>query len=97
MLKVSTGFSQFWPTLGVVVGYFLSFSFYALSLKLLPLSVVYTIWSGLGTVLTIFIGYWIWSEPISFLKGFGIILIIIGVVMLSIEDSSIANDLKEEY
>ena len=87
MLKATKGFKKFLPPLGVVFGY--SFSFYALSLSLktLPIGVAYAIWAGLGTALTAVIGITIYKENFDIKKFFGLVLIISGVILLSVDGS----------
>jgi len=63
MLKVSAGFTRFFPTIGVIVGYVLSFYLLSLALKGIPLSVAYAIWSGIGLVLTALISiFFLWTK-----------------------------------
>jgi small multidrug resistance pump len=47
-LKASEGFSRFWPSLIVALGYITSFYFLSLTLKTVPVGVTYAIWSGIG-------------------------------------------------
>ena len=50
-LQASAQFTRLWPSVLVVVAYGLSFYFMALTLKVMPVGIVYAIWSGLGIVL----------------------------------------------
>lgn len=52
MLKLSDGFTKILPTVGVAVGFIVSFYFLSLALKTMPLGTAYAIWAGLGLVLT---------------------------------------------
>lgn len=83
MLKMSEGFSILLPSIGVAVGYGCSFYFFSLCLRTIPLSLAYAIWSGVGTVLTAFIGIIVWGEVVTAFKVFGILLIIGGVILLN--------------
>lgn len=94
MLKVSDGFTVWLPSILVVIGYILSFYVFSLSLKFIPLSLGYAIWSGLGTAFTTFIGIIIWDELINLLSIIGIILIIGGVISLNSGDSKSVKELK---
>lgn len=49
-LKPSEGFTKLIPSLIVVVGYGLSFYFFALVLKTIPVGVAYAMWSACGIV-----------------------------------------------
>ena len=71
------------PSLGAIVGYGLSFYFLGLTLKAIPLSLAYAIWSGVGTALTTLVSVVLWGEVLSVLKIIGILLIISGVVVLN--------------
>lgn len=83
MLKLSEGFTVLFPSIGVIIGYIASFLFLGLSLKEIPLSNAYAIWSGLGTALTAIVGIVIFHEEISLLKVFALVLIIYGVMLLN--------------
>ena len=81
-LKGTAGFTKFWPSVGVVLGYAAAFYFLALTLKYVPLGVTYAIWSGVGTALTAIIGVLFWNEKLSLIGVAGILLIIAGVILL---------------
>lgn len=87
MLKLSEGFTNMFPSFGVIVGYGLSFYFLSLCLKTVPLSLAYAIWSGLGTALTALIGVLLWQDPISIISMVGLVFIIGGVVLLNTSKS----------
>jgi multidrug resistance protein EbrB len=83
LLKLSDGMTVLLPSLGVAVGYGLAFYFLSLSLKMIPLSLAYAIWSGVGTALTALIGVVFWGEVLTILMLVGIVFIIGGVVLLN--------------
>jgi multidrug resistance protein EbrB len=82
MLKLSEGFTHVLPSLGVAVGFGLAFYLMSVSLRTIPLSTAYAIWSGVGTVLTALIGVLIWKDPLSLMSVLGIVMIVGGVVLL---------------
>lgn len=84
MLKIANGFKRLLPTFGVIVGYSLAFYSLSLSLKTLPLGIAYAIWAGVGTALTATVGVTIYKETFTIKKGFGLVLIISGVVLLNV-------------
>lgn len=88
MLKMSDGFTILLPSVGVVVGYGLSFYFLGLTLKTLPLSLAYAIWAGVGTLLTLLVSVVLWSEVLSILKITGLLLVVSGVVVLNTSKSN---------
>jgi multidrug resistance protein EbrB len=83
LLKLSDGMTVLLPSLGVAVGYGLAFYLLSLSLKTIPLSLAYAIWSGVGTALTALIGVVFWGEVLTVLMLVGIVFIIGGVVLLN--------------
>ncbi|MBD7968056.1 DMT family transporter [Paenibacillus gallinarum] len=88
MLKLSDGFSNLLPALGLIIGMGLAFYFLSLSLKTIPLSLAYAVWSGVGTALTALIGVLLWNDPFGILTGVGLLLIIGGVVILNTSNAS---------
>ena len=66
----------------IFVFYALSFALNTLVIRVLGLSVVYGVWSGVGTVLTALIGVYYFREPATAIKLVSIGLIIIGVMGL---------------
>jgi multidrug resistance protein EbrB len=83
MLKMSEGFTIFLPSIGVIIGYGLSFYCFSLCLRIIPLGLAYAIWSGVGTALTTIIGIFVWGDLFNTLTLAGILLIIGGVVLLN--------------
>lgn len=83
-LKVSDGFSRLLPSLIVVAGYSCSFILLSFTLKHIPVSVAYAVWAGLGTALIAVVGVVGLSEPMTAVKGVGIMLIIGGTVALNL-------------
>ncbi|WP_285767030.1 multidrug efflux SMR transporter [Peribacillus sp. SI8-4] len=88
MLKISDGFTHLFPTLGVMIGFGTAFYCLSLSLKTIPLSLAYAIWSGIGTALTALIGVLLWNEPFSTITLGGLILIVGGVALLNSSHTS---------
>ena len=83
MLKMSEGFTRLWPSLIVLCGYGLAFYALSLSLKSIPLSVAYAIWSGVDTALTAAIGILVWKEAFTLQTFLGLSAIIFGVILLN--------------
>lgn len=91
-LKMSDGFTRLVPSITVVIGYAASFYLLSLALKYLPLGTAYAIWSGLGTALTVVVGIILWQESITPLRMFAIAVIIAGVVLLNVADTTAARE-----
>jgi small multidrug resistance pump len=83
-LKFSEGFTKLGPSIVVVLGYGASFYLLSLSLKVMPIGLVYAIWSGIGIVLTVIIGMVFWREPLDWARGLGIFLILCGVLVINL-------------
>ena len=84
-LRASEGFTRLWPSVGVVVGYGVSFVALSLALKQgLGLGPAYAIWSGAGTALITIVGLIVIGDRISLLAYAGIALIIAGVVLVNL-------------
>jgi small multidrug resistance pump len=82
-LKLSDGFTRPIAGLVVVAGYGVSFYALSISLRTIPLGVVYAVWSGIGTAAIVLIGFVLFREMLDAVKVAGIGLIIVGVVMLN--------------
>lgn len=82
-LKLSDGFTRPLPVVAVVAGYGLSFYALSITLRTIPLGVVYAIWSGVGTAAVVVIGLFLFNEVLDAVKVAGIGLIIAGVVVLN--------------
>ncbi|QSZ66802.1 multidrug efflux SMR transporter [Methanofollis aquaemaris] len=83
-LKLSNGFTQPLPSLGVVAGYATSFWLLSLVLKELDVGVTYAVWAGLGTALVAVIGFLVFKESFTLFKAVSVLLIVVGVVGLNL-------------
>ena len=66
-LQASQQFTRFWPSVIVVLAYAISFYLLALTLRYMPVGVVYAIWSGLGIVFIAAMGYVIFGQTLDLL------------------------------
>ena len=81
-LKMSDGFTRPLPSVVVVFGYGMSFYLLALVLKVIPVAIVYGMWSGCGIALIALIGWLVFEQPLSWVGASGLGLIVIGTVVL---------------
>jgi small multidrug resistance pump len=81
-MRLSEGFTRMTPSVLIFVFYALSFAANTFVIRTLGLSVVYAVWSGVGTVLTALIGFLYFKEPATALKLASTGLIVIGVMGL---------------
>ena len=81
-MRLAEGFTRLTPSVMIFVFYAASFALNTLVIRTLGLSVVYGVWSGVGTVLTALIGIYYFKEPATAVKLVSIGLIVIGVMGL---------------
>jgi quaternary ammonium compound-resistance protein SugE len=81
-LKYSNGFTRFWPSVLTAISMAISVWLLSLSLKVLPVGVAYTVWTGIGAVCSVILGIILFNESRDMLKIIFILLIIIGLVGL---------------
>jgi small multidrug resistance pump len=82
-LKLSDGFTKVLPGIVVAVGYGVAFYCLSLSLKTISIGVAYAIWSGVGIVLTIAVGVFLWRESVDVAQIIGSTLIVGGVLVIN--------------
>ena len=82
-LKASEGFTRLWPSLLVVLGYAGAFYLLSLTLRSLPVGLVYAVWSGAGVVLITLAGWLLFGQKLDAPAFVGIALISAGVVVLN--------------
>lgn len=90
-LKSSDGFSRFWPSVIVVIGYGIAFYCLALTLKVIPMGVVYAIWSGIGIVLITLVGWLLFGQKLDLPALLGIGLIAAGVVVMNVFSKAVGH------
>jgi len=90
-LKTSDGFSKWLPSAVVILGYGVAFYFLSLTLRMIPMGIVYAIWSGVGIVLISGVGWMWYGEKLGLPEMVGIALIVFGVVLLNVSSKSVAH------
>ncbi len=83
-LKMSYGMTRLGPGLVVVVGYGSAFWLLSLTLKVMPVGLVYAIWSALGIAGIKAIGVVLFKESFDLLAIVGTALVIAGVLTLTL-------------
>ena len=79
------------PSLLVVVGYIAAFYFMSLTLKTMPVGVVYAIWSGVGIALIALIAWVFFGQTLDTPAIIGLLLIVVGVIVLSLFSKATAH------
>jgi small multidrug resistance pump len=83
-LRASNGFSRLVPSTIVVVGYALAFYGLSLTLKSIPVGIVYAVWSGVGIVLITLVAMALYRQVPDLPAVLGLGLILAGVVVLNL-------------
>ena len=81
-LKMSHGFTRLYPSLVVVIGYSVAFWLMGISLKTLPVSILYSLWAGLGILGIALIGVFYFKEAFTIWHFLGTFLIVVGIIIL---------------
>lgn len=90
-MQASQQFTRLWPSVLVVLGYAISFYFMALTLRYMPVGIVYALWSGLGIILIALIGYAVFGQKLDFPAITGLGLIISGIVVIQLFSNTTAH------
>ena len=83
-LRASDGFSRLLPSALVVLGYGLAFYCLSLTLRSIPVGIVYAVWSGAGIVLITLVALVLYRQVPDVPAIIGLGLIVAGVAVLNI-------------
>ncbi len=83
-LQASQQFTRPGPSAIVVVSYALSFYLLSLTLRYMPVGVVYATWSGLGICFIAAIAYLVFGQRLDWPAVLGIAMIISGIVVIQL-------------
>ena len=83
-LKASNGFTRPGPSLIVIIGYMVAFYCLSLSLRTIPLGIVYAVWSGSGVALISLIGWLVYGQVLDLAAVVGLAMIVAGVIVLNL-------------
>lgn len=84
-MKLSQEFTKLVPSILIFVFYGLCLTFLTLSLRTIPVSIVYSIWAGLGTLLIASISVIWFDESLTVIKVVSMLLIVLGILGLNWE------------
>lgn len=90
-LKASHGFTRLWPSVLTALGYGISFYCLSLTLRALPVGIVYGIWSGIGIVLISAVGWVLFGEKLDFPAMVGLALIVAGVLLINLLSETVRH------
>ena len=90
-LKASNEFTRLVPSLIVLVGYGTAFYFMSISMRVLPVGIMYAIWSGMGIVLVSIIGWVVYRQVLDVPAMIGLGLIIAGAIVINVFSKSVVH------
>ncbi|WP_442856848.1 DMT family transporter [Burkholderia sp. lig30] len=83
-LRAADGFTRLGPSLIVVAGYAAAFYCLSVTLKTMPVGIIYAVWSGAGIVLITLVAMLLYRQVPDVPAMIGLSLIIAGVVVLNL-------------
>ncbi len=90
-LKASNEFTRLLPSLVVVVSYGTAFYFMSISMRILPVGIMYAIWSGMGIVLISVLGWLVYRQTLDAPAMIGLAFIIVGVIIINVFSKSVGH------
>jgi len=90
-LKAADGFTRLVPSVVVIVGYAISFYFFSLALRGIPVGVAYGVWSGVGIMAIALIGWLYYGQVLDLAAILGLALIVAGVLVLNLFSKSVVH------
>jgi small multidrug resistance pump len=87
-LQASQQFTRLGPSIIVVIAYAAAFYLLALTLKTMPVGIMYAIWSGSGIVLIALIGWVVFRQTLDWPAVLGMTLILAGIVIIQVFSKS---------
>lgn len=83
-LKAAEGFTKPIPSALVIIGYMTAFYCLSLTLKTIPVGIIYAIWSGAGIALICLVSWLIYGQTLDLPTIIGIGMIIGGVFVINL-------------
>jgi len=90
-LQASQQFTRLVPSVGVLIGFGMSFYCLMIVLQYLPLGVTYALWSGFGICLTALLGWLVFRQSVDVPAMIGMALIIAGIVVINLYSKTAAH------
>jgi small multidrug resistance pump len=83
-MKLSEGLQKLKPSICLFVFYLISFAALTMAVQGVDVSIVYAVWSGIGTILVAIIGVLVFQEYISVVKVVSLLFIVVGVLGINL-------------
>jgi quaternary ammonium compound-resistance protein SugE len=81
-LKLSEGFTKFWPSVATALSMVVSLGLLGLALRTLPLCTAYAVWTGIGAIGTVVFGILWFGDAVTAARLACVALILAGIVGL---------------
>jgi quaternary ammonium compound-resistance protein SugE len=81
-MKMSHGFTRPGASIVTVVAMLASFGLLSASMRTLPLSTAYTVWTGIGAVGSFVVGIVVLAEPMTLARVIAAVLIVSGLILM---------------
>ena len=81
-MKLSEGFTKWWPTVWTVLGMLASFFFLSRAVHTLPMGTAYAVWTGIGAVGAFAAGVVMFGESLSLMRVTAAGFIVVGLIMM---------------
>ncbi|GGW21798.1 QacE family quaternary ammonium compound efflux SMR transporter [Gemmobacter lanyuensis] len=91
LLAQTAQFTRLLPTLGMAACYGVAFYCLAIITSVLPVGIVYALWSGLGIVFIAALNFAVFRQTLDFWAIAGLALIIAGVVVINTLSKSVPH------
>ncbi len=90
-LKSTEGFTRLWPSVVVVLCYETAFILMSISMKKIPVGIVYAVWSGVGVALITLAAWILLGQTLDAIALAGVTLIVAGVVVINAFSKSVVD------
>jgi len=90
-LQQSQQFTRLVPTMLMALCYGAAFYLLSIALRVMPMGIVYAIWSGLGIVLISGVGLVVFRQKLDLAAMIGLGLIIAGVVVVNVFSKTVSH------
>ncbi|MCL4163752.1 UNVERIFIED_CONTAM: hypothetical protein GTU68_054119 [Idotea baltica] len=87
-LQASQQFTRVGPSVLVVIAYAISFYLLSITLRTMPVGIVYALWSGLGILLIATIGWVVFGQRLDLPAVVGLSMIVGGIAVIHLFSSS---------
>lgn len=90
-IQASQQFTRLGPSILATVSFVVAFYFLSLTLKVLPVGIMYAMWSGLGIIFIAIIGWTYFGQKLDMPAILGMGLILAGIVIINLFSSTASH------